>query len=950
MSFADHIAESGTTLFWYVRISGLPHVWSNVPLPSSWFSSPGIVTIDGEEYAAHATLVPDQRWADTEERAQPWTGLAEASQLDFDFLLPGTPDFLWEAEDAWMQILAASSKRGASSVLVADLTPGGGAADTENPGAFINAGDAYIGLETVRHIGGLADLTRGCYGSWPLYHVGDLDQVHEAGHGGPRVADHPLALAGRVVTLWIGTAYDDHGTLHPFGAAPCSSEDRAIWAGLVRRGKPDKGQARVHLQCESLRSILANPVGERLPRATPAPLYDAIYLCDDCNTLGWAWIYGDAATDPNKNDVRYHRVRLQRDDGGGKNSEPVPDGWYSIQQLSQYISWTITQGMSNEGFQVIVPLAGGASEASATLAVWSESDGQRRWQLNVGTTDTTASNLGYSFHVLGATGSRSLWRALGWTGEPSGNAADLGAIVGWEVNADRRRPAFYLPAGTLGRQIPYRLSGSLDFTASPGWTDDDGDAIGAFCRVGEEVVSVSAVTTADIAGVAYGVPVLTISGRGELGSLAEEIYIESDVAGGLELPAIVQGLVFPDTTWGRAGAYLAAMMAGDGSNGPFDVGWRGGGAAIPEALLDLDSWLEVAGATNGRRTIAIFDTTPLDEVLGRNLVLSQAVLAAMHTDTGYVLRAIDMRPALEHEGIGATVLDTSNLITRREGIDWEAAEAGVVATVIGQNLAYDHGADDDGIEVVVKNGTAAGTWSDTRPLEVDLRDVGGGADAARDRLLDFAQIIWAAFGEPYLVLQLSIALPEVAWMLEIGSFVEITHPLILQRAAVARGVTGLVGRVFAVKRSYRGGGVAGRVVVLAQEGGTRFAGYAPSAYATAVSSATLTCLDHYDSYDGDELKDVEHFVVGGRVRVYQPGNEDTSVLRTVQSISVSGSADASQIVLTLAPGLAAPVIVEPADYDDFNTSDEHRRYAYLSDGDGVLHRPDGSTDTAYEYL
>lgn len=968
MSFRTLIGTSGLCKFHYMRISGLPFIWSTVPLPSEWESAPGEIMIGEETYTHHATLAPGGDWASIEDRAEPWTGLSTASRLDFEFLLPGTPDMLWEATDPWMQILAGSIKRGACSVLVADLPATAGVASLDRVSHWPVAGLAHIGLEAVTWLGTdivdneLLSLTRGRYGSWFTYHAGDMDGVIEYG-AGPYVADHPLALAGRVVELWVGTGYTHSltGDLVPWGSTICSSADRMIYRGIVRAAKPDKAQGKVRLSTEGLRSILATEVGLRLPKGVVGTgrFNRPIYIDESNRYLGWAFWWGDAATDPNKNNIAFSGVPLQYDLGG--TSTEVADGWYSMAFILEAISWTMTSGL-------YAAAIGPASIASrypwigGAVGIFPKADegGQLTYEVSFTANDTSSATTPYTFELLDAEAPGSLWREFGFTSRSRVEPTVHTNTTDWRVTADRRAATFYLPPASQtypGRQIIIRHKSGPDFIHSPGWQaggwlDEDGNAIPGHLRIGEEVVSISSSGTFNDGAIQY--QVVTLSRRELFNSISEEIYVEYDAEGDPDDVEVVQGLVFPRTSWGRACAYLAHMMQGDGVVSPYDVGWRGAGAALPAHLIDVDSWIDVSRKAGGVRDIAVFGPQKLDEILARSLVSSHCIICPRWSEsTGtYQLVARDMRPPLAHEAAASYDLTTSNLLTiGGDGIGWEVDETGIIGSVIATNIGYDHGAEKALRKLTWRDGTAQATWPDARPLDLDMRDIADPDEAAR-RVLDMAQALSAQYGRPFLVMRLPIAMPDPAWILEIGDAVRVTHPLVIQRAAVARGVTRLDGRVVGVAKRFRTQSrTAGIATVIASEDGAVFAGWAPSAvcHTRSGSNQVLHCYDHYDSHDEADSLDVELFPVGCKVRISPFGDDSLAVLRTVTDVTV-GAADDSTITVDSAVALSPPLYIEPADYDDAGTIEQHRRYAYLSDGDGVLERPDGTTDPAYEYL
>lgn len=943
MAFADRIAESGTTLFFYVRISGLPHVWFSCEPPSSWLSGTQTVTIDSELYLVHGTFAPGDELESVREEAQPWTGLAESSEMTLRFLLPGTAMALDESSDAWMDVLAASTRRNTSTaVLVGNLEPGDTTATLDKSAGL--SGNVYVGTETLRSVvmsgADITSCVRGAYGSDDTFHVGSYDDVLETGAGGPYVASHPLTMAGRRVQVWIGTGYMSGSTLVPFGSTIESTEDRCIWMGTIRKHHLDRAQGAVTLACEGLRSELAREVGTRLPRGTVEQLNNVFFINDDNNTIAWTWRQD---VDPVSYPARRNPQTQLQTSGGA-----LADGWYSLAEINEALTYTITEVGTTPGSM-------SSTETSVYLTQEQEAGGitntDSPWSLVVSSGDSSAGNDDYTLIVKGVNAGRSFWRSIGFEEEEEASEGNGSVPFSWRVTAPRNRPRAFIPnSRRTGWQIivSEELT-NLPFQASTGWTDDDGNAISGYVLIGEEVIEFTARAVASITGRADSPIALTLGQRGAFGTRVAELYEE---AGEDSDPVeIVQGLCFPYTTWGRAGLYLATCLAGQADNGSFDKGWRGAGAAISADIINSVSWRNVAQATSGRRDIAVFESTPLDEVLARCLVPSQAIIVARSTDSGtlpYALEALQIRPPMVSDATDATSLGVGELLTiGGEGIDWSADESAVISTVVGANLGYDHGRG-EGSQLTWINGTAKGTYPDSRAIDVDLRDLAG-YDEATVRLGELAQILSANYGVPFLVIGLTVALPEDAWTLDVGDIVSITHPLILQRAAASRGVTALLGRVFSISRRYRGGGAAGHITVVAQEDGRRFGGYAPSALVNAVggSALILTVDDNYDSLSG--TKDVTRFAAGDKVRLYNPGNESAAESRTIDSTSVSGSADSSTITLTVATGLSVPIVVEPSAYNTSGMPDSQRVYVYLSDNDGQIDKASGADD-AFEYL
>jgi hypothetical protein len=127
----------------------------------------------------------------------------------------------------------------------------------------------------------------------------------------------------------------------------------------------------------------------------------------------------------------------------------------------------------------------------------------------------------------------------------------------------------------------------------------------------------------------------------------------------------------------------------------------------------------------------------------------------------------------------------------------------------------------------------------------------------------------------------------------------------------------------------------------------RHSEWAPSARGLSTSDGGLTWAIDDDRYGDGDPKDVEYFQAGWVVEVWKVGEEVTKLQRTIASISVSGTPNASTIKLTLTTTYTVPVIFRLVDYDDAGAVATQQAYAYLSGGDGTL---DGGAALAFKYV
>lgn len=937
MAFADRLAISGTCLFFWAEVDGVDAMWFNVTPPSNWTLTPTVYT----------TLSPPPTWQGLESRVEPFAGIAPSGRLSCVFRLPPTHALAADVtSDPWLDYVANDVTRGPITVLTADLSATGTTATVDDTTDFPSSGTLYIGAETATYSGKTSTtftgLTRAKFNTYAHYHTGDLDQVYEVGAGGPYVTDRLFSLQGRRLRVYAGTGFlDANGALVAYGANEDADDNRLIFAGYVRDVQFDSALSAVSVTAESLRSALATECATRLPRAiaggAASAFQDKIYLSDDNNLISWAWL-AEGVPSGSDYDYDYTNTRLQRDDGGG-GTENVPDGWYALSEVMLYVAFTIGGGTAGNGVSkhpdasgsrtIVAPVADALTCISARNT--SEERGGRYHSI---TFEAELTSINYAFQLSGGVQDRQLWRELGYTSQQAVLAEYTSSTRNtWTLDADRLAAQFFLPRGRRARRLVYTQQGSLAFQTTTGFVDDDGSAVAAYARIGTEIVRIASV------GTAGSTQVMVLAGRGQLGSEPAEIYVEDTRP--YEPPdtvEIVQGVVLPGVSWGLAALQLA--QSGQESASTYDTGWRGSGAGLDPSIFDAASWLEYGQA---RRDIARFEPFELDELLANEAVGGRCAIV----EEQGTIKVKPTDPPLLVNAAGATALTTANLLTLGgPGVKMSVSEARIVNKIIATDVGYDPGADRAAEKITWSDGTSVGTWGASRPLTLSLRNVAG-REAARASVLGLAQVAAASWSRPVYALDLSVALPEVGWTLNVLDEITITHPLILDRASPGRGVTSLSGRVYGIKPNWRGDGVAAMVRVIAYSTAQKFSAYAPTAYANTVDSTDVLLNDHYDSSD-DDAKDATRFAAGYRVRLYKPGGDTAGAeSRIVDSVTISGSADASYITLTVAPTLTPPFLVEFDGYDTSGIDADQLLWTYLSNGAGVV---GSGTDKAFLYV
>lgn len=953
MAFIDRIDAEGTAIAWYVHISGLPYVFSNIDCPSDWDAGGGTVSwdVDGngaETYTWSPTFQPPRQWGVVGQRAQPFAGFAVSGSLKIPFV----------ADETWLALMARSSTRGGFARLTDDLTSTGTTINVRSTTPLTDAGvtsgtDLYLGTETmeVNTISSGATsftvATRGRYGSIAQAHIASGDAIFEAGAGGAKICDHMLVLRDRIVRVWVATGTMREGVFTPWGSTIGSTEDSERWVGWTQIHHWSRDLLTIELDCVELTQRFGREVYQRKPTgiAGARDTTNMVRIDAASNKVYAKWVSsGDDIDSANASSGQLGELdgaRLQR--WNGASYEDVPDGWYTIGQVSAYLSDTWVDAG-------VWPLP--SSNTSADYSMWitptSNTDGAPIYEVRIWSDDMDflgSSGWAAEFRALflRAGPADSLWRELGFTNDalvplvwetPASDTYSTGVIA-----ADRPPPVFRLPESrSITRRVFYHSPAGPGFDATPGYTDDAGDTVYGYVRVGEEILEFTTTGTEEFGTEA--IRYLGVATRGTFGSAAREIYLEQGPS--YEPLQIRQCLAFPGCSWQRMALYL--LVGGNGLDTGYQRGWRGSGLAFPIDLVDTDSFeATIAGARDLRDNWCLSEPMTLRDILSPELVISQVTVTATDDGTGFAIRAIDMSPPTENEGGASTALGHAD-IDSMAGFELDDSDDRVV-NVIEYRYAFNNG---DGKwygsgEFRLVDSIAM--YGAQEPLRVDLRGLGD-PDAVQERIHSLGNSLAASFGAPYQKLTVVIGKPSSVWPVQLGDTRALTHEWVPSLDSATRGVSGLAVRVFGKEdrlRDVSPRGSFGSLTVMSAPAGERLPVWAPCAYVTALydSNTRLRCTANYYSKSGDAA-DASHFAGDYAVRLYKLGDESSAETRFVDSVS------GNDITITSATALSAPFVVEFGAYDSIETA--QAGYAYMADGSTEL--IDDGTDgaTAFVYL
>ncbi|MHC4647040.1 MAG: hypothetical protein ACYTBJ_16215 [Planctomycetota bacterium] len=140
MAFADHIGNDVGVMY-YLRISGIPYVFSNHALPALWVSG-GLVTIGGEDYTPSTTLVTERGFI-YKNTIQPKMGLGKSDGMGIEFTL----------DDTWLDLISIHVYRNGgdrySIFADSDVVPGATTIPLDSSSGASPGDLWYAGLETM---------------------------------------------------------------------------------------------------------------------------------------------------------------------------------------------------------------------------------------------------------------------------------------------------------------------------------------------------------------------------------------------------------------------------------------------------------------------------------------------------------------------------------------------------------------------------------------------------------------------------------------------------------------------------------------------------------------------------------------------------------------------------------------------------------------------------------
>jgi hypothetical protein len=644
---------------------------------------------------------------------------------------------------------------------------------------------------------------------------------------------------------------------------------------------------------------------------------------------------------------------LRRDDGAS-GYEDVPSGRYSVGDLGNYIRDTFLEQI------------GGIISVNA-IAVFTEDDDEREERRAYLTVRITPGDVASKWAVdLYTVKDRreSVLRDLGFKDEVLTGTLieDASEEAVFEFRATRAPAIFRLPA--QGQGTPPKLflwdhepgswhTDNIGGSAVDGWTDDDGTSLNQFFQIeGSEVIECDGTYTSDATwGGGYVVPVA----RGVMGSWgAKEVYIPL-VAKAKQKYAKVQRIpAFPGVNVARMFLFLLHGSTGVGAtNSIYDEGWEGVGFHIPSRFIESSSFLDAhaeAPRQSRRDNWCIFPKDKARDVFNDELVICQWQLVAHEGQ----IHCVAIRPPLEARLTSVpTLTHDDNLSTdlSGSGVSLDASNVRLV-NVIDAKGGYNNGTGKYALEIKNKSLDSIVNHGARPALALKVRGIRSTGDIA-PVVRAVAKRIFDRYGEPYAVIEGLGVTAREPWGWQLGSAVKLTHDALPATTTADRGVTELASVVMGSESHFMGrtsgeSQVHATLSLIAHPyKAARHSEWAPSARGLSTSDGGLTWAIDDDRYGDGDPKDVEYFQAGWVVEVWKVGEEVTKLQRTIASISVSGTPNASTIKLTLTTTYTVPVIFRLVDYDDAGAVATQQAYAYLSGGDGTL---DGGAALAFKYV
>lgn len=955
MTFSTRVAQRSLGVMFYCRISGLPYIFASQAIPSSWDAGGGTTTISSETYTWSATLMTDDDFGTVEQRAEPKSGVGITGSMKLRFAVRGTANT--PTSDVWLDLTNASlvrSDRAQANLWLDLLASDTTATTTDLPNTVWTASTPtiYLGTETMtgtRNTGGsFTSLSRGKYGSKAIFHPGVLSEQQDTPGLGPLISTGPLTLSGRVLELWVGTGYFSGGVFVPYGTSAMGNEDRKIYAGIINDAELSSDADFVEVDTQSIDQWLAKEVATRLPTAVAGNRHGwhMIQVDDSDNEVSFRWTSYRAGGSNAENELVEH-LTLQRDNEAG-GSENVPNGLYSFGAIGEFISWTIEKAASTATF---FGSYGTPQWRGRVYNAGDDVEPRYAFEISLPSTSTKyTQHTTFEIVVRGTTHpqaafNRSIWCELGFTQSQLAEVTYDSNRTYFTVTADRKAHVFRWPANRQNRVLYYDKKEGPAFDTSPGWTDDDANAVGAYAVInGIEAIKF----TAD-SGEA-----LQTAGRNQLDTECEgETYVEFD-ADEDKRPTVWQAVALPGVSLARA--LLYCMIGHDGTGDveasqAWDQGWWGAGAAIHPDYIDIASFtlINARRADQQFRRYAFCKPTELRKAFADDLVLSQLFLG---TSSGKIA-LFEVIPPLEINSASAHTVSHDE-INSRGGWGWDASNSKLINKIELRGV-YDLAKDKYYREVTQFNQTSIATYGEQRALKLDLRGIPNRLATifpAPKRGLPFysvgpiaARQIFGAYAWPYVVLELDIA-DLGAWNWSVGDAVSITHDALPATTTVDRGWTSVLGRIYAIKYFFKKPGVRARItVVTRRHDGRRFSAWAPSALLTTKNNASeFVAAANTFTYSGDGA-DVDSFYSGIFAQVMDLA---TGTIYFSEVESVSGNT--ITFVDSIAGGAPALLMYDTYDAQFLEANQQSHIYLAHEGPPGALSPFSGSDDPAFRYL
>lgn len=310
-AFSTYLQRPDMSAIFVLRISGIPLLFSNAKIPTRW-SSTNTLTYNGEDYTWVPALDISEGVSVSTTKIEPKGGVGQSTGMDFNIVTVGYQSGSYETDPTLSVLLNNTNRTDSRYVaslkanLDADVSgPGTDLFFIYNPWESSGIDFLYLGTETIKIesiTNNKADniestVTRGCFGSMPQDHIGEVYDATSVQGGNMYVADYPLTMEGRYAELWMvpGEFHTDANGkpfFIPFADGLADSDNQLVYAGLVD-GTHEDGMI-VTFRTSSLDQMIKGNVMAMCPTAkiNAARKIERFYL----GPHNW-WISFDIQTD-----------------------------------------------------------------------------------------------------------------------------------------------------------------------------------------------------------------------------------------------------------------------------------------------------------------------------------------------------------------------------------------------------------------------------------------------------------------------------------------------------------------------------------------------------------------------------------------------------------------------------------------------------------------------------